>query len=161
MKLADGCIPVGSGERMDRMEGSDSIKVEYHVDGDNFARAGEASADVKRMLRTIGIPADLIRKVAIAMYEGEINMVIHAYGGMAYVEVTPEAVKIELIDRGPGIPDIDMAMKEGFSTAKDEIRALGFGAGMGLPNMKRYADDIEVTSEVGVGTTVRLVFSLK
>ena len=142
------------------MSTSDSIKAEYPVDGDNFARAGEASAEVKRILRTIGLPASVIRKVAIAMYEGEINMVIHAHGGKAYMEVTPEMICIDLIDKGPGIPDIDLAMKEGYSTAPDEIRSLGFGAGMGLPNMKRYADDIEIKSVVGEGTSVRLIFNL-
>ena len=135
------------------------IRMEYEVDGDNFATAGEASADVKRMLRQLGLPADFIRRVSIAMYEGEINMVIHAQGGKALVEITPEKVTVELADNGPGIPDINLAMQEGYSTAPDTIRSLGFGAGMGLPNMKRYTDDIEVRSEVGKGTTVRLAFN--
>ena len=134
------------------------INMEYTVDGDNFATAGEASADVKRILRQLGLPADFVRRVAIAMYEGEINMVIHARGVKALVEITPAKITVELIDVGPGIPDIDLAMQEGYSTAPDSIRSLGFGAGMGLPNMKRYTDDIKVTSKVGEGTTVRLEF---
>ena len=142
------------------MEDKDIIREEYEVDGDNFTSAGEASADVKRILRQIGLPADMIRRVTIAMYEGEINMVIHAHGGKAYVEIAPDKIVVDLKDRGPGIPDIELAMREGFSTAPDSIRALGFGAGMGLPNMKRYADDIEVKSVVGVGTDVKLTFTL-
>jgi len=136
------------------------IRMEYDVDGENFATAGEASADVKRILRQVGLPADFIRRVAIAMYEGEINMVIHARGGKALVEITPQKITVELNDIGPGIPDIPLAMQEGYSTAPDSIRSLGFGAGMGLPNMKRYADDIKVSSIVGEGTSVRLEFVL-
>ena len=136
------------------------IRMEYVVDGDNFATAGEASADVKRILRQVGLPADFIRRVAIAMYEGEINMVIHARGGKALVEITPQKITVELNDVGPGIPDIDLAMQEGYSTAPDSIRSLGFGAGMGLPNMKRYTDNIEVSSKVGEGTSVKLEFVL-
>jgi anti-sigma regulatory factor (Ser/Thr protein kinase) len=138
----------------------ESVHLEYDVDGDNFTTAGEASADVKRVLRQLGLPADFIRRVAIAMYEGEINMVIHARGGKALVDITPQRITVELNDVGPGIPDIPQAMQEGFSTAPDSIRSLGFGAGMGLPNMKRYADDIKVTSKVGEGTKVRLEFEL-
>jgi len=136
------------------------IRMEYDVDGDNFATAGEASADVKRILRQVGLPADFIRRVAIAMYEGEINMVIHARGGKALVEITPHKITVDLNDVGPGIPDIPLAMQEGYSTAPDSIRSLGFGAGMGLPNMKRYADEIKVSSVVGEGTHVRLEFVL-
>ncbi|MDR0468616.1 MAG: ATP-binding protein [Peptococcaceae bacterium] len=138
----------------------ETIRLVYDVDGDNFATAGEASADVKRVLRQIGLPADFIRRVAIAMYEGEINMVIHARGGKALVEITPQRIIVDLHDIGPGIPDIPQAMQEGFSTAPDSIRSLGFGAGMGLPNMKRYADDIKVSSIVGEGTSVKLEFNV-
>ena len=136
------------------------IRREYEVDGDSFATAGEASADVKRILRQMGLPADFIRRVSVAMYEGEINMVIHAHGGKAMVEITSHRITVDLVDQGPGIPDISLAMQEGYSTAPDTIRALGFGAGMGLPNMKRYTDEIEVKSEVGKGTSVRLTFDL-
>ena len=136
------------------------LRMEYDVDGENFAMAGEASADVKRILRQLGLPADFIRRVSVAMYEGEINMVIHAHGGKAYVEISTSSIVVDLVDQGPGIPDIPLAMQEGFSTAPDTIRSLGFGAGMGLPNMKRYTDNIEIESEIGKGTSVRLTFKL-
>ncbi len=116
---------------------SEPIRFHFDVDGDNFSSAGEASVQVKRMLRQIGIPADVIRRVSVAMYEGEINMVIHADGGNADVVVEPGKIVIILADRGPGIADIELAMTEGYSTAPENVRSLGFGAGMGLPNMKR------------------------
>ena len=135
---------------------TEAIKLHFDVAGDDFTRAGEASGSVKRTMKKLGISADAIRKVAIAMYEGEINMVIHANGGVADVEITPEAVFMTLADQGPGIPDIEQAMQEGFSTAPESVRNLGFGAGMGLPNMRKYTDDMTVESEVGKGTTVRM-----
>jgi anti-sigma regulatory factor (Ser/Thr protein kinase) len=135
---------------------TEAIKLHFDVAGDDFTRAGEASGSVKRTMKKLGISADAIRKVAIAMYEGEINMVIHANGGVADVEITPEAVYMTLTDQGPGIADIEQAMQEGFSTAPESVRNLGFGAGMGLPNMRKYTDDMTVESEVGVGTTVRM-----
>ena len=113
------------------------VKLHYDVPGDDFTRAGEASSDVKKKLKTLGIDPGCIRKVAIAMYEGEINMVIHAHGGTADVEVTTAYIDIALADQGPGIPDVALAMTEGFSTAPEEVRNLGFGAGMGLHNMKK------------------------
>ena len=146
--------------QVNRMDETQNLRFEYEIDGDSFTTAGEASADVKRVLRQLGLPADFIRRVSVAMYEGEINMVIHASGGKAYVEVMPDQVTVELLDSGPGIPDIDLAMQEGYSTAPDSIRALGFGAGMGLPNMKRYTDQMEVESELGKGTRVSMVFSM-
>lgn len=130
----------------------------YDVDGTNFASAGEASVQVKRLLRQMGFSPDTIRRVSIAMYEGEINMVIHANGGDADVYLDPEQIRVVLKDVGPGIKDIALAMQEGYSTAPDNIRSLGFGAGMGLPNMKRYSDEMQVESTVGVGTTITLVF---
>lgn len=133
---------------------NNQIKISYHIPGDDFTRAGEASSDLKSKLKQMGIEPNRIRKVAIAMYEGEINMVIHAGGGVIYVTIDPAVITMNLIDNGPGIPDIDMAMKEGYSTASDNIRALGFGAGMGLPNMKKYSDEMEINSVVGEGTTV-------
>lgn len=133
------------------------IELKYLVNGDNFTSAGEASVDVKRALRELGFDAAVIRRVAIAMYEGEINMVIHAEGGAATVNVYPDKIEIILSDKGPGIADIDLAMQEGYSTAPDNIRALGFGAGMGLPNMKRYSDEFNIDSVIGEGTTVRMV----
>ncbi|MDO4572234.1 MAG: anti-sigma regulatory factor [Clostridia bacterium] len=134
----------------------DALRFSFDVDGENFTSAGEASVEVKKKLRQLGFDAELIRRVSIAMYEGEINMVVHARGGRADVTVEPECVSIVLTDEGPGIPDIPLAMQEGFSTAPDNIRALGFGAGMGLPNMKRYTDELEIQSEVGKGTTVSM-----
>ena len=115
----------------------ESVRYEYDVDGENFASAGRASESVKRTLKQLGVSPESVRRVAIAMYEGEINMVIHAHGGKAVVDLFPDHVEIRLIDRGPGIADIELAMKAGYSTAPESIRSLGFGAGMGLPNMKK------------------------
>ena len=129
----------------------------FDVPGDDFTRAGEASASVKRTLKQLGFPSDVIRRVAIAMYEGEINMVIHAGGGQVDVEILPERVTAVLTDHGPGIPDVEKAMQEGWSTAPDNVRSLGFGAGMGLPNMKRNADEMDIQTTLGVGTTVTMV----
>lgn len=135
---------------------TDAVKFHFDVDGDNFTSAGEASVKVKKLLRQLNIDPDIIKKVSIAMYEGEINMVIHANGGSADVLVYPEKVVIILEDTGPGIENIELAMQEGYSTAKDNIRSLGFGAGMGLPNMKRYSDRIDIDSTVGVGTKITM-----
>ncbi|MBQ7600145.1 MAG: ATP-binding protein [Clostridia bacterium] len=135
---------------------SETIKLHYDVDGENFESAGQASHSVKKSLRQLGMSPDVIRKVAIAMYEGEINMVIHANGGVADVEVGDDDITIILKDQGPGIPNIELAMQEGYSTAKDNIRALGFGAGMGLPNMKKYTDDMKIDTVIGVGTTITM-----
>lgn len=128
----------------------------YEVDGDDFTSAGQASVMVKKNLSQIGFSPEVIRRVSIAMYEGEINMVIHAHGGKAEVIVRDDCIEIILADKGPGIANIEQAMQEGFSTAPDNIRSLGFGAGMGLPNMKRYTDSMEIDSEVGVGTTITM-----
>ena len=128
----------------------------FDVDGDNFTSAGAASVEVKRKLRQLGLDANTIRRVSIAMYEGEINMVVHARGGCADVCVDKDSVTIILSDSGPGIPDIGLAMQEGYSTAPDNIRALGFGAGMGLPNMKRYTDEMNIETVLGEGTKVTM-----
>ena len=133
-----------------------NLKLHYDVPGDDFTRAGEASGAVKRKLKQLGFPSDLVRRVAIAMYEGEINMVIHAGGGEADVEILPDRVVAVLTDHGPGIPDIEKAMQEGWSTAPDNVRSLGFGAGMGLPNIKKYTAHMDITTEIGVGTVVRM-----
>ena len=135
---------------------AENIRFHFDVDGENFTSAGEASVAVKKNLRPLGFSPDVIRKVSIAMYEGEINMVIHADGGTADVEVTDDEIVIVLADHGPGIPNVEMAMQEGFSTARENIRALGFGAGMGLPNMKKYTDEMKIDTEVGVGTTITM-----
>lgn len=132
----------------------------YDVPGDDFTNAGEASGNVKKVLKQLGFSPDIIRRTTISMYEGEINMVIHAGGGKADVYITPENIKIDLSDNGPGIPDIDLAMTEGYSTAPDKIRALGFGAGMGLPNIKKYTDKLEIETAVGKGTTVHMTVNV-
>lgn len=139
----------------------DAIVLTYDISPDDFTRAGEASSDVKGKLKQMGVSPEAVRKVAIAMYEGEINMVIHARGGKITVTITPAQIEMVLADVGPGIPDIDMAMKAGYSTAPDEVRSLGFGAGMGLPNMKKYTDDMKIETEVGVGTTITMAVNLQ
>lgn len=135
---------------------ADVLNLHYNVDGENFTSAGEASVQVKKILRQMGFPPEIIRRVSIAMYEGEINMVIHAGGGKADVNVYPEKIQVILADKGPGIPDIALAMQEGYSTAPDNIRSLGFGAGMGLPNMKRYTDSMDIQSAPGQGTVITM-----
>lgn len=139
---------------------SKPVKFRFIVDGDNFTSAGEASVQVKKLLRQMGFTPDIIRKVSISMYEGEINMVIHANGGVAEVFVFSDHIKIVLTDHGPGIPDIELAMQEGYSTAPDKIRSLGFGAGMGLSNMKKYTDSMIIDTEVGKGTTVTMTVNI-
>ncbi len=137
---------------------SDNHKLSYcfDVDGANFTSAGEASVKVKKRLREAGFDPETIRRVSIAMYEGEINMVIHAGGGKAEVVIEEDRIVIILTDEGPGIADIEQAMQEGFSTAPDNIRSLGFGAGMGLPNMKRYTDEMVIESKLGKGTKITM-----
>lgn len=139
----------------------DAIVLKYHISPDDFTRAGEASSDVKGKLKQMGVSPEAVRKVAIAMYEGEINMVIHAKGGEITVEITPQRIKMVLDDVGPGIPDVAMAMKAGYSTAPDEVRSLGFGAGMGLPNMKKYTDVMKIETELGVGTVITMEVRLE
>jgi anti-sigma regulatory factor (Ser/Thr protein kinase) len=139
---------------------NEAVKLHFHVDGDDFTSAGQASVQVKKNLRQLGIAPEIIRKVSIAMYEGEINMVIHAGGGEADVLIFEDRIEIILDDHGPGIANIELAMQEGFSTAPDNIRSLGFGAGMGLPNMKRYSDDMKIESELGKGTRISMTVRL-
>ncbi|MBE6934962.1 MAG: anti-sigma regulatory factor [Ruminococcaceae bacterium] len=140
---------------------SDVLRFHYDIDGENFTSAGEASVQVKKKLRQLGFPPDVIRRVSIAMYEGEINMVIHARGGDADVLVHPDRIEIILEDQGPGIADVELAMQEGYSTAPDSVRSLGFGAGMGLPNMKRYTEEMTIESTVGVGTKITMVVNVQ
>ena len=132
----------------------DSVKLHYEVSGDDFTRAGEASGDVKRVLKELGFDPDVVRNVSIAMYEGEINMVIHAGGGEIDVEISPDCIQMVLADHGPGIKDVELAMKAGYSTAPDQVRSLGFGAGMGLPNIKKYTDELRIDTKVGEGTSL-------
>ena len=135
---------------------SDSLKMQYVISDEDFTRAGEASGDVKAKLKMMGVNPEVIRKVSIAMYEGEINMVIHANGGVIDVIITTKDITMILKDKGPGIKDVDLAMQAGYSTASENVRALGFGAGMGLPNMKKYSDEMNIETEIGVGTTVTM-----
>ena len=132
----------------------DVMKLNYKVSGTDFLAAGAASSAVKKVLRKLCVDPDVIRKVAIPMYEAEINMVIHANGGEIDVEISSDTIYVKLKDNGPGIEDVNLAMQEGYSTAPDNIRSLGFGAGMGLPNMKRYTDEMKIESEIGRGTTI-------
>ncbi len=135
---------------------AETVKFHFIVDGENFTMAGQASVAVKKNLRQLGVDPETIRRVSIAMYEGEINMVIHAGGGEADVFVHEDSIEIILTDHGPGIPNLELAMQEGFSTAPDNIRSLGFGAGMGLPNMKRYTDSMEIDTALGKGTKITM-----
>ena len=139
---------------------SDILTLHYEIPDDDFTRAGEASGSVKKKLKKLGLNPEAIRKVAIAMYEGEINMVIHANGGVIDVEVLSDKIVMVLKDKGPGIPDIEKAMQEGFSTADENVRNLGFGAGMGLPNMKKYSDKMTIDTVIGEGTTVTMEVNL-
>lgn len=144
-----------SDQRDDNM-----MHLSYVVSGTDFTRAGEASGDVKRKLKTMGADPGAVRKVSIAMYEGEINMVIHANGGEIDVYITEDQVRMVLTDHGPGIADVEKAMQAGYSTAPDNVRTLGFGAGMGLPNMKKYSDSMEIRTKLGEGTVVEMIVNL-
>ncbi len=132
------------------------LSLHYEVSGTDFTCAGEASGKIKKNLKELGFPTNIVRNVAIAVYEGEINMVIHGGGGVIDVEISPDCISIVLADQGPGIPDVSLAMQEGYSTAPDNVRQLGFGAGMGLPNIKKYTDEMIIETEVGKGTTIKL-----
>ena len=133
----------------------------FPVEAGAYATAGEASTTIKRKLKQLGIDANVLRRVSVASYEVELNLVIHSMGGTLTMQVDPEMVTLISRDVGPGIPDIDKAMTEGFSTANEEARTLGFGAGMGLPNMKRNATTFDIQSQVGVGTTIMMGFALR
>lgn len=135
---------------------AEAVRFHFNVDGSNFTMAGQASVEVKKSLRQLGISPETIRRVSVAMYEGEINMVIHAGGGTADVLVYENFIEIILADEGPGISNLELAMQEGFSTAPDNVRSLGFGAGMGLPNMKRYTDSMDIETALGKGTKITM-----
>ncbi len=137
------------------------MKFTYEVPGDDFSQAGFASSDIKKKLKQLNVPSSIMKRTAVAMYEAEINMVIHAHGGKAEVEILPDRISVVMSDDGPGIENIDLAMQEGWSTASEEARELGFGAGLGLPNMKRNSEEFSLESTPGKGTTVRLALHLK
>ena len=139
---------------------SEAVRLSYDVSADDFTHAGEASGAIKRTLKKLGIDMEIVRRVSIAVYEGEINMVIHANGGTIHCEVEPDKIRVVMADSGPGIPDLEKAMTAGWSTASETVRELGFGAGMGLPNMKRYTDDMKVESKVAEGTVVTLIVNI-
>lgn len=140
---------------------NDLLELKYTVEPGDFTRAGEASTKVKKTLKTMGMPPEIVRRAAIAIYEGEINMVIHADGGEITVTIGDEEIKMVLKDRGPGIPDVEKAMQAGYSTASDKVRNMGFGAGMGLPNMKKYTDEMHIDTVQNVGTTVTMHIKLE
>lgn len=137
-----------------------TIHLNYNIPANDFTFAGEASSNVKKMLTQLGIDPGIIKRTAIAMYEAEINAVIHGGGGIAIIEISPEKIIIKIKDEGPGIPDVDLAMQEGYSTAPEYVREMGFGAGMGLPNIKRYADELLIDTEIGKGTTVNITINI-
>ncbi len=136
------------------------LQEKFNIEAGDYTTAGQASATIKRKLKQLGIPTDVLRRVAVACYEVELNLVIHSMGGCLTFEVTPEEVRLLSKDVGPGIHDIDKAMTEGFSTANKEARDMGFGAGMGLPNMRRNADGFEIQSTVGIGTSIAMTFDI-
>lgn len=133
------------------------MKFEYNIEGGDFTNAGKASSQVKKVLKQLGVDPKLIKRTVVALYEAEVNIVAHAHRGVIYVDIDPEKIQVVLDDEGPGIPDISQAMEKGYSTASRKVREMGFGAGMGLPNMKANADTLEVNSEVGIGTKVEMI----
>lgn len=132
------------------------IKLAYKIEGKDFLNAGNASSQVKKALQQLNVDPKLIKRVVVAMYEAEVNIVAHAYRGEIFVEITPEKVVIRMIDEGPGIENIDQAMQVGFSTASSSVREMGFGAGMGLPNIKKNSDKLTLKSELGKGTELEI-----
>ena len=136
---------------------STGLLLEFSLEHYRFETAGEASSKVKQVVRQLGVDAQTARRISVCAYEAELNAIIHAFGGKMKVRVLPDRTELEVTDEGPGIPDVEAAMREGFSTAPDNIRELGFGAGMGLPNMKRSADEFEIKSTPGKVTWIRMM----
>lgn len=133
------------------------MNFEFKVEGGDFSNAGAASSQVKKILRQLNVDGKLIKRTVVALYEAEVNIVAHAYSGIIYVDVSPEKITISLEDKGPGIASIDQAMEMGYSTASEKVREMGFGAGMGLSNIKKNTDELNIQSEVDKGTTVRII----
>lgn len=129
----------------------------FELEGGNFSKAGYASSQIKKVLRQLGIDPKIIKRTVVALYEAEVNVVAHAWRGVAEIEITPDRISMILTDEGPGIADITLAMQEGYSTASPEVREMGFGAGMGLSNMKKNVDELNIESQVGKGTTVKMI----
>ena len=136
------------------------IKETYPVKADDMTCAGDVSARIKRHMKRLGLPSSIMRRVSVCTYEAEINLVIHSDGGQIDFEISEDRILVRARDVGPGIPDIDKAMTEGWSTASNEVRNMGFGAGMGLPNMKRNADEFAISSVVGEGTDISMIFHI-
>lgn len=132
------------------------MEFKFELEGGNFSKAGYASSQIKKVLKQLSVDARVVKRVVVALYEAEVNIVAHAWRGTVRAEIDAEKIVLELTDEGPGIPDIDKAMQEGYSTASEAVREMGFGAGMGLPNMKKNVDELTIDSRVGVGTTVRM-----
>ena len=166
MWRAEYCIKTGcpaaparsEANRMERIAGFNEV---YPVAAGDFASAGEVSGRIKRIMKQLGLPSQIDRRASVATYEVELNLVIHSYGGDIELDISSSELKITARDTGPGIPDISLAMQEGYSTASEEARSMGFGAGMGLPNMQRNASEFDIQSTVGVGTTIKMRFSLE
>ena len=133
------------------------IKLTYEVEGGNFSRAGNASSSIKKVLKQLDVDPKVVKRVVVALYEAEVNVVAHAYNGIITAEISPKNIRIIIDDTGPGIPDIPLAMQVGYSTASPKVREMGFGAGMGLPNIKKNVDVLNIASEVGKGTCVELI----
>jgi len=129
----------------------------YNIEGGNFSKAGAASSAVKKILKKLNVDGRLIKKIVVSLYEAEVNVVAHAYEGTMNVEIQPDRIVVRLVDRGPGISDISQAMQKGFSTASPAVREMGFGAGMGLPNIEKNSDELHITSTVDVGTEVEII----
>lgn len=136
------------------------MEFNYEIKGGDFSKAGFASSNLKKMLKQINTDPKLIKRIVIALYEAEMNIVAHAYDGKIKVKIAPEQIVINVSDRGPGIEDIDKAMEDGYSTASDEVREMGFGAGMGLSNIKNNTDQLDIESTVGKGTVLKIVTKL-
>jgi len=136
------------------------MQFEYQIEGGDFSNAGFASSQIKKILKQLNVDSALIKRIVVALYEAEVNVVAHAYKGVIKAEITPDEVLLKVIDEGPGIPDISLAMQEGYSTASSKVREMGFGAGMGLPNIQKNADKLKIDSKVGVGTSVIIVVKL-
>jgi len=132
------------------------MHLEYQVFEADFVNAGAASSAIKKTLKQLNVSPQIVKRVVVALYEAEVNAIAHAYGGMIYADIEPDKIIVKVVDKGPGIPDIEWAMQEGNSTASPEVRNMGFGAGMGLPNIQKNVDRLNVTSTVGVGTTVEM-----